>query len=152
MIGRNDLISLPVYLLSPFFFLLSAASDGSLSTKQIVFLQRPVLGRKRRESKVRDLNIPPRVCGPMWRLRPAPSLTCSPSLQDQHHLLLPEVLLLFWFYAAKTHPHTQRQTTADGLCWSYQTFFRSRRALDVLFFGEAMFFRRPSAVWITSKP
>ncbi|KAF1388373.1 hypothetical protein PFLUV_G00089510 [Perca fluviatilis] len=26
-------------------------SDGSLSTKQIVFLQRPVLGRKRRESK-----------------------------------------------------------------------------------------------------
>uniref|UniRef100_A0A667WXI4 Raftlin, lipid raft linker 1a n=1 Tax=Myripristis murdjan TaxID=586833 RepID=A0A667WXI4_9TELE len=30
-------------------------SDGSLSTKQIVFLQRPVLSRKRRESKVHDL-------------------------------------------------------------------------------------------------
>lgn len=34
------------------FLFLSSSSDGSLATKQIVFLQRPVLGRKRRESKV----------------------------------------------------------------------------------------------------
>lgn len=46
-----------------FFFLLCAASDGSLSTKQIVFLQRPVLGRKRRESKVRDLTFLPVFLG-----------------------------------------------------------------------------------------
>lgn len=49
--------------LSFFFLLLSAASDGSLSTKQIVFLQRPVLGRKRRESKVRDLTFLPAFLG-----------------------------------------------------------------------------------------
>lgn len=39
------------------FFPSFSSSDGSLSTKQVVFLQRPVLGRKRRESKVHNLTF-----------------------------------------------------------------------------------------------
>lgn len=62
---------------------LMSFSDGSLSTKQIVFLQRPVLGRKRRESKVHD----------------PPFLSVG-----QRHLLPPPVPELFLFHVERSSP------------------------------------------------
>lgn len=91
-------------------------SDGSLSTKQIVFLQRPVLGRKRRESKVRDLTF---LLCISWQIgvfshqsfcqllnvypRPtSPSATSNPAA-------------VFVLGKPNTHAHTQRRTNVNGL-------------------------------------
>lgn len=118
-------------------------SDGSLSTKQIVFLQRPVLGRKRRESKVRDLTF---LLCISWQIgvfshqsfcqllnvypRPtSPSATSNPAA-------------VFVLGKPNTHTHTAPDKCEwTPLCLRYQEFFNRR-----MLFGEAglvMLPRRP---------
>lgn len=92
-------------------------SDGSVSTKQIVFLQRPVLDRKRRDSKV--------CCVSSFLDWYRCSLACAQSIHQHVHPSVPP-LVVCWFFSWRWGDFRQTGSWSSGtvinsdLCQSFK--------------------------------